>query len=55
MEKSKTTPCPHCAGEPEPGYIEMSDNGPIVPCPMCNKETDFDRAERQKRMQDARR
>lgn len=40
--------CPCCKGEPEPGYIETGNNGPIVPCPMCNAEDDYDRAERQR-------
>lgn len=30
--------CPACKGEPDPGYIEMPDNGPIVPCYLCNRE-----------------
>ena len=41
--------CAYCKGEPEPGYIEMPDNGPVVPCPVCNPETDYDRAEAQRR------
>lgn len=40
--------CEYCAREPEPGYIETDNNGPIVPCPFCNPETDYDRAERQR-------
>lgn len=28
--------CDFCKGEPEPGWIETTDNGPIVPCPICN-------------------
>lgn len=28
--------CYCCHGEPEPGWIEMPNNGPIVPCPICN-------------------
>jgi hypothetical protein len=31
-------PCPGCRGEPEPGWIEMPNNGPIVPCWLCNRE-----------------
>jgi DNA-directed RNA polymerase subunit RPC12/RpoP len=27
--------CSYCAREPEPGWIEMNDNGPIVRCPVC--------------------
>lgn len=30
--------CRYCEGEPDPGWIEMPNNGPIVPCPVCNKE-----------------
>lgn len=30
--------CPACEREPEPGYIEMENNGPIVPCWLCNRE-----------------
>jgi hypothetical protein len=40
--------CPHCKGEPEPGWIEMPDNGPIVPCPLCNPLDEYDLAERQR-------
>ena len=29
-------PCKYCEGEPEPGWIEMDNNGPIVRCPVCN-------------------
>lgn len=28
--------CPACKGEPESGFIEMDNNGPIVPCWKCN-------------------
>lgn len=28
--------CIVCRGEPEPGYIEMPNNGPVVPCWSCN-------------------
>lgn len=28
--------CPHCAREPEHGWIETDNNGPIVPCPVCS-------------------
>lgn len=35
--------CSYCAGEPEPGWIEMPDNGPIVSCPICNTTTDRQR------------
>lgn len=30
--------CAFCEGEPEPGYIEMLDNGSNVPCPFCNDQ-----------------
>lgn len=30
--------CPACKGEPEPGWIETPNNGPIVPCWLCNRE-----------------
>ena len=30
--------CVVCKDEPEPGYIELPDNGPIVPCWLCNRE-----------------
>ncbi len=29
--------CEHCASEAEPGWIETDNNGPIVPCPLCNR------------------
>ena len=32
-------PCKYCEGEPEPGWIETDNNGPIVRCPICNPET----------------
>lgn len=28
--------CEYCANGPEPGWIETDNNGPIVPCPVCN-------------------
>ena len=44
--------CVYCSGEPEPGWIEMPNNGPIVPCPICSPKTEKDiaweRAERQR-------
>ena len=49
MSEAKLRGCDYCAGEPEPGWIEMRNNGPIVPCPICNNEDDYDRAERQRR------
>lgn len=30
--------CRNCDGEPEPGWIETLNNGPIVPCPICNPD-----------------
>lgn len=30
--------CQCCKNEPEPGFIEMPNNGPIVPCWVCNFE-----------------
>lgn len=30
--------CPACKGEPESGFIEMVNNGPIVPCRTCNSD-----------------
>lgn len=30
--------CPACKGEPESGFIEMDNNGPIVPCRTCNSD-----------------
>jgi hypothetical protein len=42
------TACFYCKAEPEAGWIEMPNNGPIVPCPVCNSKTDreieFERA-----------
>lgn len=33
---NKHVTCDYCRDEPEPGRIETPNNGPIVPCPMCN-------------------
>lgn len=30
--------CEMCASEPERHWIEMPNNGPIVPCPLCNHD-----------------
>lgn len=30
--------CFYCQGEPEPGWIETDNNGPIVPCIVCNRD-----------------
>ncbi len=35
--------CEYCRNEPEPGWIDTDDNGPIVPCPVCNQKTRFER------------
>jgi hypothetical protein len=33
--------CDYCKGDgPEPGMIFTDNNGPIVPCPVCNPKTD---------------
>lgn len=40
--------CPGCGGEPEPGFIEQPNNGPIVACPYCNADWDSDSARRQR-------
>lgn len=33
-----TNDCPGCKREGEPGWIETDNNGPIVPCWLCNRE-----------------
>jgi hypothetical protein len=33
-----SSPCLCCKNEPEPGYIELPNNGPVVPCWVCNFE-----------------
>lgn len=47
--------CDYCSNEPEAGYIEMDNNGPIVGCPVCNpitkNEQAWDMAEKQRAMQ----
>lgn len=38
--------CPHCNGEPEwvgPGWIEQTNNGGIVSCPLCNDDGAYER------------
>ncbi len=35
--------CAHCVREPERGWIEQDNNGPIVPCPVCNSEGAYSR------------
>jgi hypothetical protein len=46
--KQSKLECQHCKGEPEAGWIETPNNGPIVPCPFCNaasqREIEYDRA-----------
>lgn len=44
-----TLGCAYCAVPGgEPGYIELDNGGGTYPCPFCNHETDYDRAERQR-------
>lgn len=33
--------CPYCENEPEPGWIETENNGPIVRCPFCTPDEDY--------------
>lgn len=53
QQKDGGAACAYCKGEPEPGWIEMPNNGPIVPCPSCNKDAgdEYAKAERQRDMQ----
>lgn len=37
MADNQTTDCPVCKNEPEPGYLETDNNGPIIPCYWCNR------------------
>ena len=37
--------CEYCQAESEPGWIETDNNGPIVPCPICNDDGSKPRAE----------
>jgi hypothetical protein len=39
---SDRKPCAYCEDEPEPGWIEMPNNGPVVPCPMCNRDEPYE-------------
>lgn len=49
MTTDRKAGCHYCAGEPEPGFIEMPNNGPIVHCPICNPEPDdYTKAEMQR-------
>lgn len=50
-----TDGCEYCATEPDRGWIEMPNNGPIVPCPICNpmseNELAWENAEKQRENQ----
>lgn len=35
--------CMHCLNETEPGWVEQDNNGPIVPCQVCNPDGAFER------------
>lgn len=49
MTTERKAGCHYCAGEPEPGFIEMPNNGPLVHCPVCNPEPDdYTKAEMQR-------
>ena len=37
-----------CEGEPEPGWIETGNNGPIVCCPICNPDGEEKAARRRR-------
>ena len=51
--------CEYCKGEPETGWIETENNGPIVACPVCNpngeREREWQRAEMERDRQEAER
>jgi hypothetical protein len=47
-EERDVSECPYCKGEPEPGFIETSNNGPIVACPWCNKDYDTPQRRRER-------
>lgn len=42
---SRSIGCKYCEGDgPEPGFLWMDNNGPIVTCPICNDPSpDLDR------------
>lgn len=47
-KKNRFSPlnCPHCNGEPDwvgPGWIEQTNNGGIVSCPLCNDDGAYPR------------
>jgi hypothetical protein len=45
--------CFYCEGEPEAGWIEMPNNGPIVACPICTeRDPDTWREEREEAKRD---
>ena len=35
--------CMHCINEQERGWVEQDNNGPIVPCQVCNPKGAFKR------------
>lgn len=37
LERRHESGCAYCRNEPEPGWIEMDNNGPIVRCPVCER------------------
>jgi hypothetical protein len=48
--------CGYCKGDgPEPGFICMDNNGPIVGCPVCNPTYDPSTARRQHQFESAQR
>lgn len=36
-ERIRERGCGYCRKEPEPGWIETDNNGPIVRCPFCER------------------
>lgn len=49
--------CYYCKGDgPEPGLLYTENNGPIVPCPVCNpitdREIEYERAVAQRSLQE---
>lgn len=44
-ERTRAVGCEHCDGAgPEAGWIEQDNNGPIVSCPICNRDGEKNRA-----------
>ena len=45
--RNHDNPCQHCASDATwlgyPGWIEQDNNGPIVPCPVCNDDGAMER------------